>query len=112
MNFIGLTRVMRVGTSNIVYLYKVEMAAVIVHCESVVFTNTNKTIKYHSRFCFPFEWIKCLSLKDMGEKTSCMKKSGQLIDNDKMNNFSKNVILNCYICRKLNYQQVITSLVF
>lgn len=37
MNFIGLTRVMRVGTSNIVYLYKVEMAAVIVHCESVVF---------------------------------------------------------------------------
>lgn len=31
MNFIGLTRVMRVGTSNIVYLYKVEMAAVIVH---------------------------------------------------------------------------------
>lgn len=54
MNFIGLTRVMRVGTSNIVYLYKVEMAAVIVHCESVVFTNTNKTIKYHSRFCFPF----------------------------------------------------------
>lgn len=112
MNFIGLTRVMRVGTSNIVYLYKVEMAAVIVHCESVVFTNTNKTIKYHSRFCFPFEWTKCLSLKDMKNGKTRIKKSGQFIDNNKMNNFSKNVILNCYICRKLNYQQVITSLVF
>lgn len=93
MNFIGLTRVMRVGTSNIVYLYKVEMAAVIVHCESVVFTNTNKTIKYHSRFCFPFEGIKCLSLKDMKNGKTNIKKSGQLIDNDRMNNFSKMLYL-------------------
>lgn len=93
MNFIGLTRVMRVGTSNIVYLYKVEMAAVIVHCESDVFTNTNKTIKYHSRFCFPFEGIKCLSLKDMKNGKTNIKKSGQLIDNDKMNNFSKMLYL-------------------
>lgn len=93
MNFIGLTRVMRVGTSNIMYLYKVEMAAVIVHCESVVFTNTNKTIKYHSRFCFPFEGIKCLSLKDMKNGKTNIKKSGQLIDNDRMNNFSKMLYL-------------------
>lgn len=55
MNFIGFIRVMRVGISNIVYLYKVEMVVVIVYCELVVFININKIIKYYLRFCFSFE---------------------------------------------------------
>lgn len=76
MNFIGFIRVMRVGISNIVYLYKVEMVVVIVYCELVVFININKIIKYYLRFCFLFEWIKCLFLKDMKNGKIRIKKFG------------------------------------
>lgn len=46
---------------------------------------------------FLFEWTKFLTLKDMDVKTSyvkkSVKKSGQFMDDNKMINFSKNIIL-------------------
>lgn len=42
---------------------------------------------------FLFEWTKFLTLKDMDVKTSYVKKSGQFMDDNKMINFSKNIIL-------------------
>lgn len=63
---------------------------------------------------FLFEWTKFLTLKDMDVKTSYVKKSGQFIDDNKMINFSKNVILGGYntsVCKKYNYQQVCADLI-
>lgn len=61
---------------------------------------------------FLFEWTKFLTLKDMDVKTSYVKKSGQFMDDNKMINFSKNVILGGYnICKKYNYQQVCADLI-
>lgn len=61
---------------------------------------------------FLFEWIKFLTLKDMDVKTSYVKKSGQFMDDNKMINFSKNIILGGYnICKKYNYQQVCADLI-
>lgn len=61
---------------------------------------------------FLFEWTKFLTLKDMDVKTSYVKKSGQFIDDNKMINFSKNIILGGYnICKKYNYQQVCADLI-
>lgn len=61
---------------------------------------------------FLFEWTKFLTLKDMDVKTSYVKKSGQFMDDNKMINFSKNIILGGYnICKKYNYQQVCADLI-
>lgn len=61
---------------------------------------------------FLFEWTKFLTLKDMDVKTSYVKKSGQFMDDNKMINFSKNVILGGYnICKKYDYQQVCADLI-
>lgn len=63
---------------------------------------------------FLFEWTKFLTLKDMDVKTSYVKKSGQFIDDNKMINFSKNIILGGYntsVCKKYNYQQVCADLI-
>lgn len=61
---------------------------------------------------FLFEWTKFLTLKDMDVKTSYVKKSGQFIDDNKMINFSKNIILGGYnICKKYDYQQVCADLI-
>lgn len=65
---------------------------------------------------FLFEWTKFLTLKDMDVKTSyvkkSVKKSGQFMDDNKMINFSKNVILGGYnICKKYDYQQVCADLI-
>lgn len=61
---------------------------------------------------FLFEWTKFLTLKDMDVKTSYVQKSGQFMDDNKMINFSKNVILGGYnICKKYDYQQVCADLI-
>lgn len=61
---------------------------------------------------FLFEWTKFLTLKDMDVKTSYVKKSGQFMDDNKMINFSKNIILGGYnICTKYDYQQVCADLI-
>lgn len=61
---------------------------------------------------FLFEWTKFLTLKDMDVKTSYVKKSGQFMDDNKMINFSKNIILGGYnICKKYDYQQVCADLI-
>lgn len=66
---------------------------------------------------FLFEWTNFLTLKDMDVKTSyvkkSVKKSGQFRDDNKMINFSKNIILGGYtsICKKYNYQQVCADLI-
>lgn len=63
---------------------------------------------------FLFEWTNFLTLKDMDVKTSYVQKSGQFMDDNKMINFSKNIILGGYntsVCKKYDYQQVCGDLI-